>query len=466
MLQARVSSRRRRQGSEERETAEDRARSSADPPRRALVVLFGRVRGEAVRFALGPAPLQLGREVDDGHVELDDPLASRRHAELHWSEIDQRHWIRDVGSRNGVFVNGARTAREIVGPGDVIRVGDTVFRITADAAEPEPPPLPSPFVGASRSLRRSLALACRLAALDTPVLILGATGTGKDLIAGAIHRASRRGGALVPVNCAALPASLAESELFGYERGAFSGADASRAGLFRAAQDGTLFLDEIGELALEVQAKLLRALETRSIRPIGATAEAHVRVRVVAATNRDLAADVDCGRFRADVFARLSESVVRLDPLRDRPEDLAPLWHHFAAQLGEGTRLDLSGAAFEALALHGWPFNVRELRQVVRGALLARPGGGTMTFDDLPAELRRAPSGRPPAAPSEPRLPVRLAGEMPSARQLRQLVEEFHGNIKDVAAFLGKDRKQIYRWLRRDHIDPNAYRRGNGEPPR
>jgi DNA-binding NtrC family response regulator len=473
MLRARVSSRHQGQGRDERETAEDRTRRPAEEPRHALLVLFGRVAGERRSIALGLEPLRLGREVEDArHVQLDDPLVSRRHAELHWSEVHGRYWVRDLGSRNGVFVNGVRIGREILARGDLVRIGDTVFQLAV--VEPEAPEpttevmieamIRPPFVGRSRSLRRSLELAARVAALDTPVLILGPTGTGKDLIAAAIHRASHRTGPLVPVNCAALPGNLVESELFGHERGAFSGADASRAGLFRTAHAGTLFLDEVGELAPEIQAKLLRVLESRSIRPVGAVAEAPINVRVLAATNRDLVGEVAHGRFRADLYARLSESVVRLDPLRDRPEDLEPLWQHFVAQLGQGASLALGGAVFEAMALHAWPFNVRELRQLVRSALLARPGGGQLAIEDLPAAMQ-PPRDRPAparAAESASAPPLLAAGEVPSARQLRQLVEEFHGNIKDVAAFLGKDRKQIYRWLRRDHIDPDAYRRGNG----
>ncbi|HEY0483387.1 MAG TPA: sigma 54-interacting transcriptional regulator [Kofleriaceae bacterium] len=446
------------------------------------MVLFGRVHGGRAGFALGPEPVQLGRDVgDERHIQLDDPLVSRRHAEIHWSEIHGRYWVRDLGSRNGVYLHGVRIAREVIACDDLLRIGDTVFRFTAlEPGAPEPgapePALEPPFIGRSRSLRRSLELAARIAPSDTPVLILGPTGTGKDLLAAAIHRASRRSGALVPVNCAALPSNLVESELFGHERGAFSGADSSRAGLFRAAQAGTLFLDEIGELAPEIQAKLLRVLEARSIRPIGAVTEALIDVRVVAATNRDLGHEVAHGRFRADLYARLTESVVQLDPLRDRPEDLAPLWDHFVAQLGPRVRLELSGAAFEAMALHSWPFNVRELRQLVRAALLTRPDGGQLGVDDLPPAMQRPRQARPGAktdakadakadarADGPPTPPLLLAGgEVPSPRQLRQLVEEFHGNVKDIAAFLGKDRKQIYRWLRRDRIDPDAYRRGSG----
>jgi two-component system nitrogen regulation response regulator NtrX len=190
-----------------------------------------------------------------------------------------------------------------------------------------------------------------------------------------------------------------------------------------------------------------------------------IDVRIVAATNRDLASEVAHGRYRADLYARLTESVIQLDPLRDRPEDLEPLWHHFVDQLAHGATLELTGTAFEAMALYPWPLNVRELRQLVRSALLEKPGGGQLGVDDLPSAMRRPRVG--PTAPTEPPgWPLLGSGEVPTTQQLRRLVEEFHGNVTDIAAFLGKDRKQIYRWLRREHIDPNAYRSGPGRPQR
>jgi DNA-binding NtrC family response regulator len=409
--------------------------------------------------------VQLGREVDpERHIQLDDSRASRVHAEILWSELHRAFWIRDLASRNGVHVNGVKVAREILKDGDVLRIGETIFRLAPTGPGPidTAVALDPPFVGASQSLRGSVERAVQVASIQAPVLILGPTGAGKELIAETIHRASGRTGPLMPINCAALPSHLVESELFGHEKGAFSGADAARPGLFRAAHEGTVFLDEVGELAGEIQAKLLRVLDARSIRPVGALAETPVNVRVVAATNRDLAGEVAARTFRGDLYARLAEVVVRLDPLCERPEDLLPLWQHFAAQLGHGAELALSGAAFEAMALHAWPFNVRELRQLVRHALLLKPTGGTLTVDDLPEAFRqRRPEQHAAAAQVDARVAVLLSsGEIPSARQLRQLIEEFRGSVKEVAAFLGKDRKQIYRWLQRHRIDPDAYRRG------
>lgn len=442
-------------------TLDDTGQSPVDEPRYELRLLLGRIEGHEESFALGTDPVHLGRDAGDGQLRLDDGRASRCHAEIHWSEIRNRHWIRDRQSRNGTYLNGASVAREFLTAGDIIRIGATVLRFcAASSVAPGRGRLPPPFVGRSSSLRQTLDRAARVAPTDAHVLILGPTGTGKELIAGEIHRISGRPGAFVAVNGAALPSELVESELFGFEKGAFSGAHAARPGLVRAAEDGTLFLDEVGELGSDVQAKLLRVLDGRSVRSVGATAETPINVRVVAATNRDLAAEAERGAFRADLYARLSEAVVQVAPLRERPEDLEPLWHHFVAQIGQGPSISPSGPAFEVMALHAWPYNVRELRQLARSALLLRPEGGELDVAELPATMRRdrggpAPNGADPAASPEPLL---APDEAPSKQQLRRLVERFAGNVQEIAAFLGKHRKQVYRWLRRYEIDPDAYR--------
>jgi DNA-binding NtrC family response regulator len=448
-------------------TDQDCGSRRTEDPRRVLLLLFGRVHGSCRCFEVGTDTVYLGREATGPHhVRLDDSRVSRRHAEINWSDVRGRHWICDRESSNGVYVNGAKVSKDILEPGDIVRIGSSVFRyLSAPVNAPPLRRIEPPFIGSSRSLSLTLEQAARVATTDAPVLILGPTGTGKELVAQLVHRTSGRTGPIVGVNCAALSSHLVESELFGHEKGAYSGADSARSGLFRAAHGGTLFLDEVGELPAEIQAKLLRALDTSSIRPIGAAAEVRVDVRIVAATNRELPDECGRDRFRADLFARLGELVVRLDPLRDRPEDLEPLWRHFMSTLGNGVVVEPSGAAFEAMARHTWPRNVRELRQLVRQALLLKPEGGELGIDDLPLEIQpprsRAPSG--PEAPTwtDPTLPTALVdGDMPDARQLRQLVEQHDGNVTEVAAFLGKDRKQIYRWLQRHHIDPDAYRNG------
>ncbi len=441
----------------DRETVEVVERAPAPDAARNLVVLFGPGGEPGAAFSVGREALAIGRaDAGMSPIALADDRVSRRHAEIFWSELQSCHWVRDMESRNGTFLNGRRIAREPLAPRDVIRVGDTVLLFTAMAPAKAAISGAPGLVGRSRSLLDTVEHALRVAPGTAPVLILGETGTGKELLAELVHRHSGRAGPLIPLNCAALPRELAESELFGHRKGAFSGATADRAGLFSAAAGGTLFLDEIGELGADLQAKLLRALDRGSIRPVGAAEEIDVDVRVVAATNRDLAAEVERGGFRGDLFARVAESVVTIAPLRERIEDIEPLWRHFERQLGARQPVQLGGAAAEALALHAWPYNARELRQVVRGALLARPDGGTLALEDLPAALRPAPRSdasdvtQPPHVP-DPQRP-------PDAAQLRQLMEEYRGSVKDVADFLGKDRKQVYRWLERHHIDPASYR--------
>ena len=242
----------------------------------------------------------------------------------------------------------------------------------------------------------------QVAKTDTTVLIVGETGTGKELVARAVHAGSaRHGRALVKVNCAAVPANLVESELFGHERGAFTGADKRRIGRFELADRGTLFLDEVGELPAEAQAKLLRALQEREIERVGGDAPIHVDVRVVAATNRDLEADVRSGRFRADLYYRLAVFPLRVPPLRDRRDDVPLLVDRFvqrqARRLGKPLRA-VSQAALERLVAYDWPGNVRELQNVIERAAILSPGP-VVDVDVLPM-LTRAGATEAPAPPA------------------------------------------------------------------
>jgi len=410
---------------------------------------------------LGEETLQIGRKVGDEHLSVTDPAVSKAHAEITWSPVRERHLLGDLRSSNGTHLDGKQIQRELLNSGDILRIGDTVFRFAPYDANADGWSAPSDglFRGASLSLRQTIEMAASAARSDMSVLILGETGTGKELVAQTIHDMSGAKGDLVAFNCAAIPSELVESELFGHVKGAFSGADTEQRGLFRAADGGTLFLDELGELATDTQAKLLRALETKQIRPVGASKPVKVDVRVVAATNRDLEQGVAQGEFRADLYARLAEWIVSIDPLRDRPEDVFPLWKHFTAMHGSGTELTMKGSTFEALALHRWPYNVRELSALVRRLLVSHPDGAKLSINDLPEAMKTrdsASSDRPTLDDLPNNLPPK--GETPTARELQQLVEKFSGNVKEVAAFLGKDRTQVYRWLKKHDIDPNGYR--------
>jgi DNA-binding NtrC family response regulator len=291
------------------------------------------------------------------------------------------------------------------------------------------------LVGASRAMRDVTALVARVASSPLPVLVTGESGTGKELVARAIHQASGRG-PFVAVNCAALPDDLLESELFGHERGAFSGAVKEKVGLFEAADRGTLFLDEIGDLPLPLQPKLLRALESGEIRRVGATESRLVDTRVVAATNRDLEEEGRTGRFRDDLFWRLNVLSVRMPALRERPADIALLVEHFAG----GCKV--SAEAMARLTTHPWPGNVRELRNVLERALTLRSGEG-IEVEDLPTGMGRVePTDLMPNDEREPP-PLRDV----ERSYILKVLERTGGNKSRAAEILGLDRKTLYRKL-------------------
>jgi transcriptional regulator with GAF, ATPase, and Fis domain len=295
----------------------------------------------------------------------------------------------------------------------------------------------------------------RAARTALPVLVLGETGVGKELVASAIHAQSGRKGAFVPVNCAAIAASVAEAELFGHEAGAFTGAAGKRDGLFVAAEGGTLFLDEIGELPLAVQPKLLRALALGETRPVGATRPRRVDVRIVAATHRDLDAAERDGTFRGDLLARLSGFPVRVPPLRARREDILALAARFLRDQPGAPQLSVEAA--EALVLHAYPHNVRELEHALAAARTRWNGEGPMSAQHLPESIRNRasiPADRPP--PERAALP---SGARPSREDLLATLERFRGNVAQAASHYGRDRHQIYRWIEHFELDVARFRK-------
>jgi len=307
-------------------------------------------------------------------VRLADPAVSGLHCEL--LVVGDQLRIRDLGSRNGTYVGPARVHEVSAGMGSTITLGES--RIVVHAYDdgkggPLGEPLPM-LVGASVVMRRLAYRVRRLASLSSPVLVLGETGSGKELVANALHtEGRRRTGPFHPLNVACLPRDLVESELFGHERGAFTGAVQRREGAFKMAERGTLFLDEIGELPLDAQPKLLRALDGYAIRRIGSSAEGErADVRVVAATHKPLADDVAEGRFRRDLFHRLEAFVVEIPPLRRRRGDIVEIARHvLASQASEIGERVLSPAAAARLSSHTWEGNVRELRNVLLRASAA-----------------------------------------------------------------------------------------------
>ncbi|MFO0583432.1 MAG: sigma-54 dependent transcriptional regulator [Anaeromyxobacter sp.] len=297
-------------------------------------------------------------------------------------------------------------------------------------------------VGRSEAMLAVFKTAARVAGSDATVLILGESGTGKEMVARAIHANSpRAAGPFVAVDCGAIAEGVLESELFGHAKGAFTGAQAPRRGLFEEAGGGTLFLDEIGDVGPALQARLLRALQEGEVRRVGANEPIHVDVRIVAATNKDLAQAVKDGRFREDLYYRLAVVSIRLPPLRERREDIPLLADHFAAKHGRGEGGVVTPAARELLLAYGWPGNVRELENVIARAL-ALNRSGVVVPEDLPDALRGLPTGLAPAG----------ARERPTLAEIERryaatVLAEADGNKTKAAEILGIDRKTLYRIL-------------------
>jgi DNA-binding NtrC family response regulator len=453
-----------------------------------LVLVYSRLHRELPSVVcLTQAVHRIGREVDGpGDLRVQEGAVSRLHAlvELRPDGV----WVVDAGSTNGTLVNGVRVPAARLVEHDVVRIGDTVFRFAAHGAQDygayrldgtveesqrkHRPAVRTELVG-GHQIDALLARVEKVARTQLACVVTGESGTGKELLARTIHDTSERRGAYQAVNCAALPANLLESELFGYRRGAFTGATQDKPGLVRAAHGGTLFLDEIGDMPLEAQAKLLRVLQEREVLPLGSTTPERVDVRVICATHRDLEAKVALGRFRGDLLARLREFQVRLPPLRERREDLFRLTRAFLRRSGRPDA-ELSLSFMLALAHYGWPYNVRELESAVRLAV-ALADGGELKAEHLPESVRsavrdhgRAPTGGVAAAPfvpvaAEPRapLPAHPAGTgslAPSEAELRAICARHHGNVTAIAKELGKERMQIHRWLKRYGIDIEEFR--------
>jgi DNA-binding NtrC family response regulator len=377
-------------------------------------------------------------------ITLPDDRLSTHHARL--TKLGGRWVLEDVGSKNGTWVGNATTQHHTLDDSDVIEVGQTmlVFRARGgdEADHVGPPPDASGLGTFSAVLAERFATLARGARSTVPVMIGGETGTGKELVARAVHALSGRPGPFVAVNCGALPATLVEAELFGHRRGAFSGADDERAGLVRSAHGGTLFLDEVGELPATAQTALLRVLQEGEVVPIGVDRPTAVDVRIVTATLRDLEGAVARGTFREDLLGRLLGIAISLPGLRERREDLAFLTTSLLARVAPGRSLTLSADAVRALYAYAWPRNVRELERALAAACAV--GHDRIELENLPAALQQAVPPR--VGPSSPSLSE-------ADRELRDTVAaallRHRGNATAVARELGKDRTQIRRWIRR-----------------
>ncbi len=313
--------------------------------------------------------------------------------------------------------------------------------------------VPGELVGTGRGMARVREQIAQVAPTDTRVLITGESGTGKELVAAAIHRGSRRAKrAFIPVNCAAIPRELVESELFGHERGAFTGATERRLGRFALADGGTILLDEIGDLSLEAQAKLLRVLETGELQRVGAERAERVDVRVLAATNRQLEQSVASGAFREDLFFRLNVFPILLPPLRDRAEDIPSLVAHLARRVRPVGTPTFTPPALEALSRYPWPGNVRELANIIERLLIVGGGKPEIGVEAVAAVLPQAAGPRPQATggrAATPELPLSEALDAHERQLIRDALARSNGNVAEAARTLRTDRANLYRRMRR-----------------
>jgi DNA-binding NtrC family response regulator len=394
---------------------------------------------------------------------LTDRAVSRHHVAI-TATPDGFH-LRDLGSTNGTTLAGYRVDSAYLKPGAVVGIGASQVRFEVLSGEVrEPLSAEDRFgrvLGHSAAMRRIFAHLPRIATSDSTVLLEGETGTGKSLLADVIHQESPRAkGPLVVVDCSAIPPTLIESELFGHARGAFTGAQTARTGAFEAANGGTIFLDEIGELRLDMQPKLLRALEERSIRRVGSLDPVRLDVRIIAATNRDLRQEVNRGAFRADLFYRLNVVRIRVPSLRERPEDIPPLMTHFYEQFARTGDPGPPATFISDLMLQPWPGNVRELRSAVERALLmgdtsmwrdaiigAEPTPDTLTLassvSDAPVEVDSSRSFR--------ELKEREVSRWERA-YLQALVRANGGNLSRAARAGRMDRNHLRELIRRHAV--------------
>jgi DNA-binding NtrC family response regulator len=420
--------------------------ASPPPTQRGFEVTGVAGPGAAVRYRSTGQPCAIGSHAGN-EIIISDPTLSRSHCELRVEGGRLR--LVDLDSTNGTVLDGVPIAIGYPRDGSAIQIGRTTLRVTlgdaVDALPLSPRTQFGELYGGSVAMRGCFALLERAAASDSTVLLEGESGTGKERAAQAIHLGSPRAGApFVIVDCSAIPANLLESELFGHERGAFTGATEQRRGVFEAANGGTVFLDEIGELPIDLQPKLLRVLEQREIRRVGGTKTVALDLRIVAATNRDLRAEVNANRFRADLYYRLAVVRVVMPPLRQRPEDLPVLVERIVGSLGVDPAVAARLRAPELLATlarGAWPGNVRELRNLIeRYAVLDGA--------DLSHELA-APDDEPPP-------PFTLARDRVLAeferRYVEQLLRAHRGNVSAAARASGIDRTYFHRLMRRHNL--------------
>ena len=391
------------------------------------------------------ARLRVGRG-EDCHLRLEHSSVSRHHAELY--RQGPIYALRDCGSTNGTWLNGVRTEHSALSAGDVLRFGEclgVVANLDSSVALRGFERL-APGLFGGPSLVAALALARTAAPTDVPIVLVGETGAGKECVARALHHWSGRPGRFNAINCSTVPATLAEAELFGHQRGAFTGAERSRIGHFQAAHEGTLFLDEITDLPLDVQAKLLRVVEAGEVVPLGGTASCPASVRIIAAAHEPLGALVEQKRFRPDLYARLAGFEVRLPPLRERREEIPGFFLQLLAKHATSAVPRVAPALFEWLCLRAWPGNVRELEFMVRKLLAVHADAPLLRLEFAQEIAGSAGKAAQAVTAAEPGSAFRTRRESELAR-LKVALGETNGNMKAAAERAGISRRRAYRLL-------------------
>lgn len=432
--------------------ATDREEDTLGRRRELRPVLRGVLPGDRVSHVLDGRPVRLGRSGDCDLV-LDRDRVSRLHAEVYVQGPVVA--LRDLGSTNGSFVDGRRVQHAVLKPGCVVRLGEWLGMVETvrDDAREQPFAELVPGVYGGTAMSAVVDTLRRVASSDIAVSLVGATGSGKERLARALHGQSGREGAFHAINCAALPPELAEGELFGYRRGAFTGALQAHAGHLRAAHRGTLFLDEVAELSLAVQAKLLRVLEEKQVMALGETKSAPIDVRLVSACQVPLAELCARGVFRDDLRARLAGLTLGVPLLRERRADVPSLFLHFLRAHTRGAPPAVSTKLYEALCLHDWPLNVRELESLSRLLVALHADQARLRRSHLPDEFPRPDSSAPDAGAT---FGTRRAQDLD---RLKRALEGTRGNVKRAAELVGISRQRAHRLLTTLASDE-----GNSEP--
>ncbi|MCB9554521.1 MAG: sigma 54-interacting transcriptional regulator [Deltaproteobacteria bacterium] len=425
---------------------------------------------KTVERRFGRAVVRIGSATDND-VVLDADGVSRYHCKI--VEDAHGYLVVDQGSTNGTYIDHLRVREAFLTAGCTIYLGKAQIAFEFDeervAVVPSPHDRLGDLVGGSVPMRELYTLIEKIAPAAATVIVDGETGTGKELVARSLHALSGRPGALLTFDCSAVSPTLIESELFGHEKGSFTGAVTTRRGALELAQGGTLFLDEIGELPLDLQPKLLRALEQREIRRVGGSDLVKVDVRVVAATNRDLELEVQEGRFRRDLFYRLSVVRLSIPPLRERRADISAIVAHLLAtarfnRLADGSQraTAVDEEAMQRLIRFNWPGNVRQLVNALEQAV-SLADGALVRAADLPEELRAAELAADtlPSGHVDPDAPFSEAKEQWVAKFERDyvvaLLKKARGNISEAARIASVDRKHFRKLMRKHHISPEIY---------